>query len=365
MKHRYRNLIITIFILFITIGTIPYALGKTRESYLTSFILNNEIASRGFSNGIDEDNSVSLEATVYALDIIKSFGISPQEIEALQTNLEDRIQVMFDNKTVDIYNLYFLLESLNILEFSIDLNLINNIYSFLNGTEQIGGGFSFSNTSTSISLPSTYYAIQLYRLINKTIENKTLHKNWVLNCNNSDGGYGGNQTLSSTLVNTYFAASILDEMGDINALADVNMTLTYLNSFYVDNPSDLNNFGGYFSDESTTHAQLSSTYFCLKAISLINPDLLYSDPTVRWILDRQNFQDGGFADDTEGYDQKSSSVISTYYAFETLKILDPSLSTLSMEIWIVEFNYWILIILLGSIGLIFGIVVYIYRKRRI
>jgi hypothetical protein len=110
---------------------------------------------------------------------------------------------------------------------------------------------------------------------------------------------------------------------------------------------------------------LSSTYFCVKAISLIDDSELIISPTTKWVLARQNFIDGGFAENTEGYQQKVSSIIATYFAFKTLKIINPSLSSLSSEIWMVEFNFIILGILLGSIALIIAAAIFLWRRRRI
>jgi hypothetical protein len=101
------------------------------------------------------------------------------------------------------------------------------------------------------------------------------------------------------------------------------------------------------------------------AISLINETLLNSNQITGWVLSRQYFKDGGFSDLTEGDDQLSSSVFGSYFAFKTLKSFDPSLLTLAVEIWAVEFNYWILIIIMGIIGLIAIIGVVIWRRRRI
>jgi len=364
LKYKYRNLIIVIFLLLITINAIPSVLGKTRQSYLTRFVKNNEIEQKGFSNGITPDEFVSLDATAYALEILDYYGINPHEIEALQNNLETNIGDMFDESEVIIYDLFYLMKSLNLLQHEIDLDLENRIYQYLNDTEQIGGGFSFSNTSSSASLASTYYIIQLYSLINETIENLPVHKNWVLSCYNIDGGYGGNQSLSSTLLNTYFAALIFDELWEINDLVNINKTLSYLKSFYINDSADLNNFGGYMPDKNAQYAMLSSSYFCVKAISLIDAVELNVDPTISWILTLQNFEDGGFSENTEGYKQKKSSIITSYYAFESLKILN-SLSSLAKEVWMVEFNYWILGIVLISIGVVIAVIVFVWRKRRI
>ena len=364
LKHKFRSFIIVIFFLFLTINVIPSVLGKTRQSYLTSFIKECELKNRGFSNAIDGE--LSLEATAYALDILDKYGINPQEIESLKTSLENKVKTMFDNKEVDIYNLYFLLESISILDHSIDSVLSNRIYKFLNDTEQITGGFSFSNTSNSANMASTYYVIQLYSLINETIKNIPIHKSWVLSCNNTDGGYGGNPSLTSNYISTSFAVFILDDekFGDIYDLVDFNNTLTYLKSFYVDSSADLQNYGGYIPDELAEYALLSSTYYCVRAISLMEINQLSVGNTVKWVLSRQNFKDGGFAENTEGYQEIESSIISCFYAFETLRILN-SLSKLNVEIWMVEFNYWILTIVLGSIGSGIALIIFLWKRRRI
>lgn len=366
MKYRYRNLIVVVFLLLITINAIPSALGKNRRAYLTSFILNNEIIREGFSNAIYSDDTVSFEATAYALEILDDYGINPHEIEALQNNLENNVDEMFDNDEVVLYDLFFLMKSLNILQHETDIDLENRIYKYLNDTEQIGGGFSFKNSTSSANLASTYYVIQLYLLIDETINNLTAHKNWILSCNNSDGGYGGSQGLSSTLTDTFFVVSLLDELWGIDVLVDMNKTLHYLKSFFVDDSADLNSFGGYLPDEIAQYALLSSTFFCVKSISLIDPDLseLNSASTMAWVLARQYFEDGGFAENSEGYEQKASSVISSYYGFETLRVFN-ALSSLAGEIWMVEFNFWILGIVLMSIGIIIALIVFLWRKRRI
>jgi hypothetical protein len=350
---------------FLFLSAIPSALAKTRNGYIVSFILNNEIEGEGFSNAISEDSIISFDATAYAIELLDHYNRKPQETELLQSNLMDEIIDMFNTDDVELYDLYFLLKSLKILEYDIETEetvYFNRIYDYINDTEQIDGGFSHSNSSTSRSISSTYYVMQIYTLLAKPIQNITLHKNWVLSCNNSDGGYGGNQTLPSNMFDTCFATFILYDIGNVTELVDVNMTLIYLNSFYIDNAADFNNFGGYLPFEVAAYTSLSSTYFCIKAINLLEGEL-HSD-TVNWILYRQNFQDGGFVDLSDGYQQKNSSITSTYYAFESLSILN-SLSRLNVEIWRVEFNYWILGILLSSIGLIIGIIVYVYRKRRI
>ena len=363
MKNKFRYFTIIFLVFFIILNVTPIAFAKTRRTYLTDFLFSNEIHGEGFKNGIEATNPLN-EATAYALDILDQFGLNAHDSTDLETKLETDLEQMFNNDNVELYNLYFLLKSLALLDYTIEMQLENRIYDYINKTEQISGGFSYSNTSTLASISSTYFVVQIYDLILKPVPNITTHKNWVLYCNNNDGGYGGNSTLSSTILSTYYAVSILHELDVINELADENQTLTYLDSFFVQYQSDTENYGGYLPDITANYALLSSTFYSAKAISIIDETMLHDASTIRWVLNRQNFQDGGFADLTQGTDQTVSSVISSYYAFETLKIFN-SLAKLTSEVFMVEFNYFILVIIMASIGLIAGIGVVVWRRRRI
>ena len=353
-------------ILFFTLSIIPNVLGKTRRLYLTDYIYSNEIEGQGFENGKSGLNDISFEATAYALEILDALGRSAHDISDLQTSLEDEINRMFNNDDVYLYDLYFLLKSLFITQsdYPIDGSLRNKIYQYLNDTEQAGGGFSFLNTTMTPSLSSTFFVVQIHLLLapSETLQNLAIHKDWILLHNNTDGGYGNT---SSTLLSTYYSVSLLDLLDSVNDLADKNKTLSYLNSFYINNPSDVNNVGGYLPDLTSKSSLLSSTYYCVMAISLVDEGSLNSAKTTNWVLSRQYFKDGGFADITEGKDQLSSSVIASYSAIKTLTTFDPTLGKLAIDIWMVEFNYWILIILMGSIGLVATISIVIWRRRRI
>ncbi|MFX1322318.1 MAG: prenyltransferase/squalene oxidase repeat-containing protein [Promethearchaeota archaeon] len=369
MKSKYLNLIVIVLVFIFLLSAIPAVLGKTRKSYLIDFIYSNEIEGFGFSNSKDNDKTVSYEATAYALQILDSSGKNPHDASLLTENLKENLTEIF-NEEHFIYNLYFLLKSLEILEgeVSIDADLKDKISEYLNQTEQVGGGFSISNTSTSASLSTTYFVIQSFSLINESVDihkNVTLHKNWVLSCSNIDGGYGGNSSLSSTLLSTYYAVSILTKLGfSVDDLVDVNQTLDYFKSFYVSDTVDLDNYGGYLPDNLAIYALLSSTFYCVNKIDSIDPQDLNKGPTVNWVIDHQNFIDGGFVDTTTGDEQKSSSIVSSYFAFEILNTFN-SLSVLNKDVWMVEFNYWILIAVLGSIGFAVFLIYVIWRKRRI
>jgi prenyltransferase beta subunit len=111
---------------------------------------------------------------------------------------------------------------------------------------------------------------------------------------------------------------------------------------------------------------ISSTFYCVIGISLIDDgELEDEEETLAWILNRQNFKDGGFKDIDDGSEQKYSSVVNSYYALEIINLLDTDSVSLNEEIFMVEFNWWILVGLLIGVGVVAVAIIIIRRKRRI
>ena len=378
---KIRILTIFMILLVISLSLSPFALAKTRKTYLSDFLLDNFIEDDGFSNSDREDyrednDEVSYEATAYALEILGKyyllekkdlFGKVEESYNSsdLQDELKEYLNSMYVSGFEDIYDTYYILKSLEEMDVEIDATLALRIKSYLDAAAQSNGGFAATDTSPSATLISTYFALLIYDLIGQPLPNP---KGFVLSCWHPDGGYGGNSTSSSTIANTYYAILIMEFLEDFGALVSESLTIDYLNSFYVDDENDEDNYGGYLPDQNAKYALISSTYYCLKAISLIDEDEIEDkDATSEWILERQNFQDGGFVDQSEGYEQKYSSVISTYFAHEILDLLDRE-EVLEEKVFMLEFEWydWVIFccILIALIAL--GIVgIYIRRKRRL
>jgi len=348
------------------LGIAPIASAKTRQLHLIDFLYENQNSNENFG--------ISTQDTANAIEIIKQFNAYKIEgflqatkevdIPKLKVYLEDEITSMFNEGEIDIYDLFYLLNTLDFLGASLDLNLHDKIYEYINERVQSTGGFSPTNTSTNANLISTFYIYNIFTLIDEPVENQTIHKNWVLSCNNTDGGYGGNQSLSSTLLTTYYAIYLVKELGEVSDLANQTSTLNYLKSFYINDPNNLGNYGGYLPDAFAKNSLLSSTYFCVEGIRLIDRNELNKGATVNWVLNHQNFRDGGFSDHDEENDQKLSSIRASYYAFEILKGFG-SLDLLNEDIFMVEFSFLILIIVTSIIGIIIAAIYLIWRKRRI
>lgn len=353
-------------IITLLLGITPIASAKTRQSHIIDFLYENQ--------NNDESFGTSTQDTANAIEIIDHYGvykiegflqeIKKVDISTLKVYLEDEITSIFNREKIDIYDLFYILSTLDFLGASLNSSLHDKIYEYLNETVQSTGGFSPTNTSTNVNLISTFYIYNIFTLIDESVENKALHKNWVLSCNNTDGGYGGNQSLSSTLLTTYYAIYLVKELGEVSDLANQTSTLNYLKSFYIDDPDNLDNFGGYLPDAFAKNSLLSSTYFCVEGIRLIDPNELNKLTTVNWVLNHQNFQDGGFSDHVEENDQKLSSISASFYAFEILKAFK-SLDLLYEDIFMVEFSFLTLIIVMSIFGIIIAAIYLIWRKRRI
>ncbi|MCJ7650553.1 MAG: hypothetical protein MUP85_18235, partial [Candidatus Lokiarchaeota archaeon] len=184
-------------------------------------------------------------------------------------------------------------------------------------------------------------------------------------CNNTDGGYGSNSTLSSTLLTTYQVVILINALtGSVDNLTNKTATLEYLTSFYMNDSTDINNYGGYLPDITALNVLLSSSLTCLDSIGLIDSTELHQVPTINLVLSCQNFRDGGFSDKITGYYQELSSITASYYAFKILLSFN-SLHLLNEEIFMVEFNYIVLIVMLSAIGILIFVAYWIWRKRKI
>ncbi len=351
------------------LGITPVALAKTRQSHLIDFIYGHQKRNESFGES-PQDTANAIEIidfyNSYVVEILfeetKSIDIS-----ALKVYLGDEIQAMFDTGEIDIYKIYYLLETLNKLESlerSLDSDLHDKIYNYINESVQIGGGFSSTNTTNNANMISTYYIYNILTIIDEPVDNQTLHKNWILSCNNTDGGYGGNQTLSSTLITTYFAVYLINGLGLINDLANQTATINYLKSLYIGEPNNLEHYGGYLPDLYSEFPLLSSTFFCVEGISLIDDNELNRDATSKWVLKHQLYLDGGFIDWVEGSDERFSSISISYYAFKILQNFG-LLDLLNEEVFMVEPSFLTLIIVLSVIGVIILVIYLIWRRRRI
>jgi len=341
------------------------ALAKTRQSYLTEFIFSNQVGNERFGSSY-QDTAYSLEIIDYynLYQISGLFGAEIKiDISDFQENLESALDVKFSSGDIKLFELYYLIKSLELLDATLNSTLRMQISTYVNQTEQAEGGFSSNNSTSTADMTSTYFAYEIKTYLNEEL-NHTLMKSWILSCNNSDGGYGGNSTLNSSQFTSYLAVYLIDQIGNLNELVNRTATLNYFKSFYVSDSNNLYNYGGYLPELLSQTTLFSSTFYCVNAISLLDNTQLSKAATLNWILDRQNFEDGGFSNLYGGTVQGASSISASYYAFKLLVNFD-SEGLLNEDIFMVEFNFIILIILLVVIATVIGLIYFIWRKRKI
>lgn len=354
---------------------IPFAMARTRKSYLTDFLLSAQ-QEEGFVNSIRDNSSISYEASAYALEMLSFFDLYEVEgwfgaveanvnVSVLSGEIEDELEANVDDLDATIYDIYFLLKSLDLLNSTISSSLEEDIVAFLDASEQVGGGFGATNTSTTANLAATYFSLKTLDLLGEDQQNPESTRLWVRDCYNSDGGYGGNSSLESTIANTFYAILLLRDFYESDDFNDEEQTLEYLTSFYVDEEADELNYGGYLPHKDASYAKLSSTYYCVSIINIIDQSKLNNESTANWVLSKQSFTNGGFSDYSEGHDRYISTVTCSYFAFHVLKTFDTDLLYLEEQVWMAEFNWIIFMIVLIVLGAVIAVAILIWRKRRI
>ncbi len=338
----------------------PLALGATRAFYLVNFILDQQNGNNGFGD--------SYGSTTNALEILDYFGAlgnvnSPKTQQYLRNELREK----FDTNNLNIYDLYYILKSIDILndtDTEVSLSFRIELMNYIEDLNQTGGGFSPTNKTDSSTMISTFYALEAYSILsNGEFEVQDIHKDWVLNCtDNITGGFKGSISSSTpSLINTYCAILILNRAGAIGELVNKSKTINYIKSFYVSTSSDKVNYGGYLPDSTAYQTLLSSTYYCVKILNILSAGF-QDTQTINWIYNRQNYIDGGFVDFGDESFQGDSSIIGSYFALESLLILGGSLD---VEIWMVEFNYMLLIILIIIFAVVIGLAILFWRRRKL
>ena len=192
---KIRILIIFTLVFIVTFSIIPSVLAKPRKTYITDFLYECEIEDEGFSNSVENDDDMSKEATAYALEILDQFDLLQKkdlfgtvEKEINTTDLPDELEGNAKSRAgsgdPNIYKLYFLLKSLELLEdtnkdYEVSSSLKSKIRTFVDSLLQKDGGYAVSQTSTSATMASTYFALKIYDLLDKDYANKSITKYWI------------------------------------------------------------------------------------------------------------------------------------------------------------------------------------------
>lgn len=376
LKIRWNKIFIILFLLSlisVSLGALfSPVTARSRRTHLTDFILNNRIENKGYSNSILEEHYVSEQSTYYALKMLEDLDLleTQEDLDILATTLAQNVQTELDEYDDNsLITLYYLLHSLSVLDSldEISTDNKNEIINWINLSIHENGGFKNFNSSLP-TVFNTYFSVKvLYLLSSENIFDSQNHTEWIISCNNSDGGFGGNSTLNSSIISTYYAVLGVNNLTDISDLSLQNESIIqYIMESYNSDIADSLNYGGFSQTDSPTKSLISTTFYCVSTVNLLDSNQLDSETILQWILKSQNPIDGGFSESKSDGSTSYSSMITTYYAFNIIKYLDPDFFSLNEDVWDVEFNWVILIILILIIIAAPTIVIFIiWRKRKV
>ncbi len=344
---------------------------RSRRTFLTDFILNNRVNNLGYSNSIPHNETMYPESTYYALIMLEELNLleTQEDLDILATSLVLKVITEIDDLSDNsLTNLYYLLFSLEILDGLDELSSEdkNTIIDWINVSKNENGGYG--NNINSPTIFHTFFSVKILSLLSSE-NNSNVQKDidWILSCYNTDGGFGGNETIDSAIISTYFAVSSIDFLTNISDLSSQNESISeYVLSFYNSDSNDLQNYGGFSQLIDAPKTQIITTYYCVSTVNYLEPTQLESQAILNWVLQFQNPIDGGFSEFTSKETTSYSSMITTYYAFNIIKYLDPNFSSLIENVWDVEFNPIILIIIIAVIISVPTIaIIVIWRKRKL
>ncbi len=377
LKIRWNKIFIILFLLSlitVSLGAIfSPVTARSRRTYLTDFILNNRIENLGYSNSILEEDTISEQSTYYALKMLKDLNLleTQEDLDIMATMLAHNVQTELDDLNDNsLVTLYYLLLSLNLIGDNLDkisTDNKNEIINWINQSKHENGGFKNYNSS-SPTVFHTYFSVKILSLLSpENISDSQKHTEWIINCYNSDGGFGGNTTLNSSIISTHYAVLGVNFTTNINNLSSQkDSIIQYMMNFYVSDIFDSSNYGGFSQTESPSNSFISTTYFCVSTVNLLDSSQLDSQTILQWVLKSQNPIDGGFSESKSDGSTSYSSMITTYYAFNIIKYFDPDFSSLNENVWDVELDLFVLLIIILIIIAVPTLVIFIiWRKRKV
>ena len=321
------------------------ALISTRKDAIVKYILNLQEDKKGFKSF--QKDKPNIEATFEALTMLKllnKFGkIKKDKIaEWINDTLiihdsdsEDYSLIRYKKDgDITIYSNYFGLKT---------FTLIDKDYSeYLEG-DRIVNWVMKCNTDhlytiypdgTEKSLWTTYYALSIIYMLNKTLWNTISYNvtEWLVSLQNPDGGFSVEENASS-LSETYAAVKLLNLTG---ALQDSRINKEQLVSWVL---SRMLPNGCFEEIPGTGIGSLFTTYLAVDILYTIGAiDQLgdNKDKIISWILSCQRTS-GGFSlvnsTSEEAIAEDETTMRATFYAVSALHILDPEFSSLTERPW--------------------------------
>ncbi|MHA1721542.1 MAG: prenyltransferase/squalene oxidase repeat-containing protein [Candidatus Baldrarchaeia archaeon] len=321
------------------------ALVSTRKDAVVKYILNLQEDKKGFKPFLEAKPNI--KATFEALSILKllnKFGkIKKNKIvewinETLivhDSSSENYSLIKYEQDgDITIYSNYFGLKTFILLDedyteyleedYIVDWTAkcnTDNLYSiYPNGTEK--------------ALWTTYYALSIIYLLNKTLWNIISYNltEWLVSLQNPDGGFSLEENVS-VLSETYAAVKLLDMA---QALQDGKINKEKLISWVLDRMLP----NGCFEEIlGSSVGSLFTTYLAIDILNTVDAlDQLGDNRSkvINWILSCQRTS-GGFSlvnsTARESIVTDEATIEATFYAISTLHLLDPDFSSLTERPW--------------------------------
>jgi len=200
------------------------------------------------------------------------------------------------------------------------------LVEWVNSTRNADHGFGNTVTASS-DIYSTYYAMWIFKLFNKPIDNQT--DNWVADCQNGTNGFGEIVGASGTLFATYFGLEAL--YLNNTDLSEYNVSIWLLER-QNKNPASTS-YGGFSTDGNSSN--MWGNWAALESLSRLNVSKGFLiNPLVSWINECQNLI--SYEDDFGAFSNKPSttdySLLNSYPAIVSLTKLGSSyLSQINLE----------------------------------
>ncbi len=375
IKKRYLFTIIPLVFLIGLVVFPAFGLCKTRKQYTVDFIMSTEDdvwkSFSEYDRFTDSDNEIeTLETTragiggLYLMD-----EVDQVDSEMVKVWIRDRTSWAIDLND-NLENASFGIEGLYYLDLIDYYGRKNDFIQFsMNFSEIYGSSIGYALTlETNASVAGTYHVVKsIYHLNAMDDIDVSNITEFVENLLNTDGGFKYSPSATeSSLSATYYAIQTLNYLDALTDFQNKSLVKTYVDNFYVDDTTLTAHYGGFshLIESETPFTTVIATFEAvstLYSMGFTSPD---QEATKNWILNTQNIEDGGFAENLLSGNQQRSSTITTYYALNALNLIDPGLIVLSEEFGDYKLRWWIvLIVVLVVIGA--GITGYILYERRI
>lgn len=253
-----------------------------------NFVQSHQNSDGGFGAAIGAQSN--LDSTIYWSISLIDLGFEVKNEIALTNFLNSFLMRYINLSLWHIHKIIYILTKLK-YEINFKGRIINYLEKYI------------SSNKFSIDLENLYYAFSTFRMLGSE---KQIDKDFILKCQNSNGGFGRTPYSMSELSSTYFAVKLLKMM---------NIFTDYLKNKVIEYTleKELEKIGFVNEMEKSTHA----LYCCVSALNILGYEPRYLDKLLLWLKYCQNL-DGGF-----GYSPNSQSIEkSTYWSLSVLKILD-------------------------------------------